>query len=278
MKNSHVSGMSLIELFLAMAIVGILLLPITKFMTGIFKGLLNMDNRYKNENMTIKSVVDIERDFKDMNEVSYCDATKLIFFMDSYRAPNYQPNGDNDGDGIPNRTDTDDDGDGFDHVRVASDFAGVPLAAARFGWKQGLDLQDDDEDGDGRRDVQCTYWYDAGAKTLNRKFHYNYNGVSTTADQVVLSGVVAFAFTPSGSFATRDPITGNPPDFIDSNVDGVLDVGEMGGFPLDTFQKTRYITTVAYTMTIRPNPARPETFVVKSSVRPFLMAVKEKYR
>lgn len=271
--------MTLIEVLVAMAIVGILLLPITHFMTGIFKGLLNMDNRYKNENLTLKSVVDIERDFKDMTEVFYCDATNLTFGMDSHRAPNYLPNDDPDGDEVPNRTDTDDDGDGFDHRRLASAFALIPSADAGVGWRQGLDLQDDDDDRDGGRDVLCTYWFDLPTKTLYRRFQYSYRGLTTTTDpQVVLSGVVAFSFTPSGSFAVRDPITGDPPDFIDTNGDGILDVGEMGGFPLDTFPKTRSVTTVAYTMTIQPNPARPETFEVKSSVRPFLMAVKEKYR
>lgn len=271
--------MTLIEVLVAMAIVGILLLPITHFMTGIFKGLLNMDNRYKNENLTLKSVVDIERDFKDMTEVFYCDATNLTFGMDSHRALNYLPNDDPDGDGVPNRTDTDDDGDGFDHRRLASAFALIPSADAAVGWRQGLDLQDDDDDRDGGRDVLCTYWFDLPTKTLYRRFQYSYRGLTTTTDpQVVLSGVVAFSFTPSGSFAVRDPITGDPPDFIDTNGDGILDVGEMGGFPLDTFPKTRSVTTVAYTMTIQPNPARPETFEVKSSVRPFLMAVKEKYQ
>lgn len=271
--------MTLVEILVALAIVGMLLLPITKFMTGIFKGLLHMDTRYKNQDYTLRSVVDIERDFKDMNEVFYCDAKTLTFSMDSHRAPSYSPTEDPDTDLIPNRVDTDDDRDGFDNVRTASTYRTLDVGVAGSGWRHGLDLQDDDDDNNGGRDVLCTYWFDPAAQALYRQFTYSYRSdTGTTVPQVVLSHVIASTFTPTGSFATRDPITGNPPDFVDTDTDGVLSVSEIGGFPLDTFKKTRYITTVAYTMTIQPNPARPETFVVKSSVKPILMGVKEKYR
>lgn len=279
------NGVTLAEVLVAAAILAAIVLPLIRFVRTMTKGFVVVESRGKGADALLKSVVDIERDFKDMNEVSFCSEAKIDFYMDSYRAPSYDGNADLDGDGIPNRLDVDDDGDGFDHVRTALDFFNLPKAIRVPGWKNGLDVEDDDDDNNGQRDVLCEYEYDSSQNVLTRRFKYGYTGSPTswTPKQVVLSHVVDFKFIPSGSPAIVDPVTQGPPSITDVDFNGIFDVDELskggsgGGFPLNGIDETRYISLVGYTLTIQPNPKRPEKYSLSSVTKPALLAVKAKY-
>lgn len=272
--------MTLAEILVAAAILGAIALPLMRFVTTMTKGFVVVESRGKGADALLKSVVDIDRDFKDMNEVVYCSETRIDFYMDSHRAPSYNGDADLDGDGIPNRVDVDDDGDGFDHVRTALDFFNLPQGMRVSGWKNGLDLEDDDDDNNGKRDVLCRYEYNSSQNVLTRRFRYGYAGSPTawTPKQVVLSHVVDFKFIPSGSPSIVDPITQSPPAITDADFNGIFDADELGGgFPLDNIDETRYITLIGYTMTIQPNPKRPEKYTLSSVIKPALISVKAKY-
>lgn len=277
--------MTLIEVIVAAAVVAVIVIPLTRFVATILKGYVMVEVRSKNEDMMIRFLVDFERDLKEMNQVVSCSATSLSFYMDSHRSPRYNGNADPDGDSIPNRTDTDDDGDGFDFNRTAWDFrnfAALNPAISSTGWRQGSDLQDDDDDQDGLRDVRCNYWYDSAQQTVFRNFVYGYGnkGVSeTTAPEVVISSVTALSFNPTGSPFIMDPNTGMAPPISDNNGNGILDASalELGIAPWDTFAKTRYITTIEYSITTKPNAKRPNTYTRRGSIKPVLLGIKVKY-
>ena len=278
-------GMTLAEILVSAAILSAIFIPLVRFITTMTKGLVTVEARGKGADVLLRSVVDIERDFKDMIEVRSCSEVKIDFYMDSHRAPSYNGNADPDADGIPNRVDVDDDGDGFDHLRTAADFFNLPSAIRTSGRKQGLDVDDDDDDNNGVRDVRCQYEFDAGKGILTRRFRYGYTGSPSgwSQKETVISSLVDFKFNPTGSPTAVDPITQSPPSITDANFDGVFDVVELseggggGGFPLDNIDETRYITLIGYSMTIQPNPKRPETYTLSSVIKPALLAVKAKY-
>jgi hypothetical protein len=76
---------------------------------------------------------------------------------------------------------------------------------------------------------------------------------------------------PDGIFDMRD---------LDGEIDvggNCLNGGNCNG-ALDLFTETRPVIQISYKWTIKPNPNRSESFSSQSSIKPPLMAVKEKYR
>jgi hypothetical protein len=275
-------GLSLVEAIIAIAVLGGLVIPAMAYLTSSLKWLLFLDNKQKSENQILSAVVELERDFKDMNQVLFCSSDRIDFFMDSYRDPAYNLAADPDSDNQLNEVDIDDDGDGLDATRtVRQFFALVGNPASQVGWRSGLDLNDDDDNNDGKRDVLCQYSYDTVTKDLRRRFKYN--GGAFTPAKVIVSNLVSFSFTPSGgSPAEIDPNTGMTVPIADADGNDVLDLNELDVVTADgilnTFKETRYVRDIRYSMTIRPNPKRPETNSISSTIRPPLMAVKEKFQ
>lgn len=269
-------------MLIAVAVLGVVLLPAISYLKSSLQWLLFLDDKQKSENMILNGVLDLERDFKDMTEVVYCSSQRIDFYMDSYRLPTYLGTNDFDGDGELNDADIDDDNDGLDARKtIAQFFTWISAPASLPGWRSGLDLQDDDDDNNGKRDVFCRYQYFPGTKDLRCRFQYN--GLPLTPWKVIVSNVVSFSFTPSGGSPTEiDPNTESPPPVHDVNGNGVLDLVELEvGTPdgiLNVFNETRYVRDIRYSMTVQPNPRRPETNSIASTIRPPLMAVKEKFQ
>lgn len=276
--------MTLIEVMMMAAVVAVLILPLMKFTTGVMKWFVTLDARHKGEEVTRIAMVDIERDLKDMNEIFLASGTFVIFGMDSHRMPTYNLNGDSDGDGIGNQFDNDDDGDGFDVSMTATRYRNLADAIRSVGWRQGLDLMDDDDNNDGFRDVLCRYEYFASSRALTRCF--NYNGMGFGPRQVVAKDVISFSFNYSGAPTFIDPNTGSPPTAQDLNGDGILSLSEIDGLPhgngngfLDTLREVRCVVRVGYRMVVQPNRNLPgNTQTSNSSIMPPLMSVKEKFR
>lgn len=229
------------------------------------------------------SLILLGRDFNAMNEVLVGKTTEIQFVLDSYRRPGYSSAADADGDGVPNGQDPDLDGDALDftaagQVKLADSLRDPPTS--RF-WRTGFNLEDDDENNDGFRDILCKYRYDSAANTLTRSFKYD--NAAWTSETVVLKNVTSFAF---GYFGSIDFTLGVPAGGVDQNGDRRVDQDELadldgvvGGPASDlvNFNETRYITGISLEFTVLPNPKINSPTRLKTDFAPPLLAIKRKY-
>lgn len=77
------------------------------------------------------------------------------------------PTADSDGDGFNNLSDPDDDADALDPRAPITRLRDLAVSISSVGWRQGFDLEDDDENQDGRRDVLCRYEYASSVSTAS---------------------------------------------------------------------------------------------------------------
>lgn len=258
---------------MAIVIIGILSVPIARYISVFLKGLVSTSAQSRGEDLILQARVDLERDFKDMNEVVLGDSVLLQFYVDSNRLPTYDPNGDNDGDTIINRLDPDDDGDGLSVLSLARDLRNIPAA----GWRAGLDNDDDDDNNDTQRDVLCEYSWTPGGREIRRRFRFN--GGAWTHYETVLPNVTNLNFSYFGSISQEGLPTG-----ADSDGNGMLDQNELesldevaDGLPLNTYGERRWVTLIRIELTVQPNPAVPQTIPMRIEIAPILMPYKRKF-
>lgn len=277
-------GMTLIEVVAMVAIVGVVIIPLSRFVSTMLKGFVRLETRFRAQEVTGKAMVQLERDLRDMNEVSTGTVTRLDFFMDRYRDPTYRGNIDDGPDGVINRLDVDDDDDGFSSAMSARTWGAFSFVFRRVFWRGGLDLEDDDDNNDGFRDVTCRYEYLPAKRTLTRSFKYN--NKAFTPPEIIAKDVSNFSFGYWGSASFIDPNTGKLTTVSDTDGDSELSQSEIEAPPngnanstMDLFNETRNIIRITYFMEIQPNKNFPySVWRTTSSVTPPLMALKEKFR
>ncbi len=261
-----------------LAVLGIVVIPTVKFMTSVLKGLVKVTPRAAETNIIREAFIVIERDINDMNEVVRGNNHDLQFYMDIHRHPDYLPQVDFDGDGIPNVRDHDLDNDALDFERTADFLRTVSTSP----WKSGFNLEDDDDNNNGKRDVLCRYFYTPATGQLRRSFKFD-GSAEWTNNTLILKNITAFDFAYFGS---TDYIEGLPVGVIDQDNNRMITENEIAGMDkvpgsaggaLSEFNERRYIMGVRIDVTVQVNPKVPAKTNLKTEFWPPLLAVKRKY-
>jgi len=267
---------------IVVVVLGVVVFPFIRFFRLATRRLVSAESKIEGNEIVRRGLVDFERDMKDMNEVITADRLRLDFYMDSVRLPSYSPEGNLDSDELPNRLDPDDDGDGWVGVFTARDFLSLDPTLTGTGWRQGLDLSDDDDDNDGKRDVICSYEFNPLRQVVERRFRFNES--DWTEPVVIFDRVESFSF----HYAARPTAPGIPIN-ADGNVsgvpDGVVDEAELdslngtkpGILPLVDFEERRFIGEISFKMTTFSRLKNEKSTDTAETVYPPLLEAKEKY-
>lgn len=280
----HGRGLTLAELVVTSFVIGLMAVVVSLFVTQTVRSLTRSSARQQGQDLVRHGMVILERDFNDMTEIRQADLTTLEFYMDSRRAPWHNSNADTDGDGLANRSDPDDDGDALEAGWFDGDGRGIlsfANAPAAVPWHAGFDLDDDDENGDGKRDVICRYRYLASSQAIVADFRYDEG--AWTEEKTILTRVTNFVFDYRGSL---DTLQGVPVGAADTNNDRLLSWDEMedldgtpgpGGTILTNFNERRYITIVSVNYRVKANPKIDVLTPIRTEMSPPLLATKRKY-
>lgn len=162
-------GWTMIELIVSVAILSLILIPIVRFFQSSMRQSVQVTLSLDSQDALRNAMREIERDFRGIVQIDVTKKDFIEFRMDSHLLPGYNPNGDPDGDGIPNIQDADTD----------EDYGTIMPAADR--WQVGFNVNDDDEFGpgmsdvvvstDGKIDVLCRYYVEDGALVRDFNFH-----------------------------------------------------------------------------------------------------------
>lgn len=271
-------GATLLELLVAMAIMAIV-------MAG-FSGLLKYSmlasgsamNQGQAQEDVRRGLSKVEEALVHMNEVLVASSTFVEFVCDRDQHPAYAREADPDGDGIPDFRDGDRDND-----------ANL-LAPATAQWRAGFNLKDDDDDGDGLRDVRRRLYLSGKTLLLDTSLNEDAWGARV---QTLLSGVSTFTLTYFGS---KGNLLGRNIDLgSDGNAatgdagegDGIITAREMdfvqapsgmgnrsGG--LDLANERRYVTEVRLYVGVDRNKDGKNDYVVETDVYPPLLPLKSR--
>lgn len=206
---SRPGGLTLVEVVITVVVLGVLAVPTAHFIASLTQGVTKASVQSAGGDRLRNAATALEHDVMEMNQINVSSPTVLEFRLDSNRLPTYNPEGDPDGDGVPNLKDPDDDND----LGTLS-----PPAQA---WRYGDDLRDDDDDNDGKIDLQVRYALVNG--TLTRDQNVNEAGWGQRLEVVADDLLVArSAFTYYGS--KNQPLGKK----IDLGNDGLPATGDAG--------------------------------------------------
>ncbi|MFH2201679.1 MAG: prepilin-type N-terminal cleavage/methylation domain-containing protein [Elusimicrobiota bacterium] len=274
MRNEN--GVTLLELMLGMAIMAIMAAAFASLLK--YSSAVTVKARLAGEAQedTRQALAKIEEALAHANEITVSSAAFVEFVCDYEKSPDYDPNGDLDGDGIPNFRDADRDADAF------------LLMPATAQWQTGFNLKDDDEDGDGAVDVRRRIYFTGGEIRMDTSVNQDAWGGRVT---VLMKEVDSFTLTYLGSKA--NPLgkaidfgaDGNPGTGDDGEGDGIITgtemdmvdapdgMGNRNGL-LDTKNERRYATTVRVALTVDRNHDGKNDYGVETDVFPALLALK----
>lgn len=272
-------GVTFVELMIGMAMLGLVITA--------FAGMLSVTARTANKVQTQTAAQEqlrqafqrAERALLHANEVRVASATFVEFACDLDQSPAYDPDGDSDGDGIPNRRDGDRDDDA------------MSLFPSTAQWRIGFNLEDDDEDGDLQVDVVRRLYLSQRALWLDTSV----NGSAWGGGRLTRLGVdiSTLTFTYWGD---KSNTLGQNLDRGDDGVAGTGDSGENDGAvsqtemdmvqapagmgnrsgTLDLANERRYITSVRVTMGADRSKEAGHDHVIETDVTPPLMALKSR--
>jgi hypothetical protein len=206
-------GFTLAEALVAMAIFTVAVLPLVDYVMGTSRHAAREAGKLESNDALRRAMSEAERDFSDTNEVTVSSETFISFRMDSSRAPGYNRNAASPADAALSRElNPDDDGD--------MDTLEPPAQVFR---RTGDDLHDDDDDNDGRVDVECRYFLLGGS--LIREFRVN---EGPWFQRVVAERLTGLKFAYRGSREERAEL-----DAGADGISGTADVGEGDGIVTD---------------------------------------------
>jgi type II secretory pathway pseudopilin PulG len=276
MRKSH--GSTMPELLVAMTIMAIV---VTAF-AGLLKYSMVATTKAMNQGQAQEDVrrglALAEEALVHANEVTVASTTFIEFICDIDQSPFYDPNGDLDGDLIPDFRDGDRDND-----------ANL-LAAATAQWQVGFNLKDDDEDGDGRVDVRRRLYLSGKSLLLDTSVNEEAWGARV---KTLMTGVSTFTLTYFGSKANN---LGKNIDLGNDGIAGTGDSGENDGIitaremdfvqapagmgnrngSLDLANERRYITETRIFIGVDRNRDGNNDYTVETDVYPPLLPVKSR--
>lgn len=272
-------GVTFVELMIGMAMLGIIVTA--------FAGLLSVTARTANKVQTQTAAQEqlrqafqrAERALVHANEVRTASSTFVEFTCDIDRAPDYDPDGDLDGDGIPNRRDGDRDDDT------------MSLFPSTAQWRIGFNLEDDDEDGDLQVDVVLRLYLSGGALWLDTSVNGSAWGGSRLTRLGVDISTLTFTYWGDKSNTLgmnldrgNDGIAGtgdageNDGAISQTEMDMVVAAAGMGNRSgtLDLANERRYITSVRIYMGADRSKEAGTDHVIETDVYPPLLALKSR--
>ncbi|MBI4679555.1 MAG: prepilin-type N-terminal cleavage/methylation domain-containing protein [Elusimicrobia bacterium] len=273
------AGVTLTELMLGVAIMGIMVAGFASLLKYVIITTTKAQTTGEAQENTRQGLMRIEEALAHASQVTVTSSTFVEFVADLDQSPSYDPNGDLDGDGIPNYRDGDRDDDANQLVPAANQ------------WRTGFNLKDDDEDSDGQTDVRqrlylsnraiyldaslnggawggsrlktlmtnvstftLTYWGNK-ANTLGRNLDRGYDGLAGTADTGENDGVIS----------SREMDMVAPP----------AGMGDRNGL-LDTANERRYVTTIRVYLGADRNRDGTTDYAVETDVYPPLLPLKSR--
>lgn len=278
MRKHSAPGFTLVELMMGMTIMTVVCLAFASLLRMVTKSTVSVQSQGWAQEETRQALVSIERALVHVNEVRVASAAFVEFVADLDHASDYNPDGDSDGDGIPNFRDADRDND-----------AGL-LYPATAQWRIGFNLLDDDEDADERVDVvrrlylsSQTLWLDTSVNeaawgTDLKKLASNVSTftLSYFGNKANSLGS-AIDLGNDGTAATSD--TGENDGIITSReMDMVLASAGMGNRSggLDLKNERRYITSIRLKMGMDRNQDGKTDYEVETDVYPPLLPLKSR--
>ena len=278
MKISNTSGVTLTELMITVAILGIITLPLTYFFANTNKGLVKTSVNLEAHEQLRQAFAHIEPVMMEANQIISANVSSMTFVADSNLSPLYLMNGDLDGDGISNIQDPDDDNDAVSSLLLP------PTAQ----WRVGYDLKDDDDDNDGKKDVRVNIYKEE--KKLYWAVSYN---EAPWIPELLLDNVTTLNFLYFGS--KREDLGRN----IDRGNDGnaaTNDAGENDGLitqreidwvlpptghgnrsgSINTANELKYIVSIYLEVGFDKNGDGQEDGILRFEFSPPLLVLKQK--
>ncbi len=230
-------GFTFVEMVISITILCILALVLGQLTLQSSKIATDADQRYKTDANLRIAMDKVETTIMNANYFELARSTEVIFRADRNTDPNFSAYADDDGDGILNLRDPDDDND--------ATLIKPPTAQ----WEIGYDLKDDDENGDSQVDMKWRIRLSTALKTLYRD--YSRNGeVWGNHEETLLTHVVS---TPTFTFyGSRDTLLCATCGTTDTNNDGIITTSEIdatanggnGNNVIDTSTETNKIVSM----------------------------------
>jgi len=248
-------GYTLTELMVGMAIMAVACAAFAGFLAGIMKSNNAVVNESEAQEQARQAMMKMEEYMLHANQFVVATSTFAQYIVDIDQSPNYDPNAVGCS-GLPNY--------------LSADMACTAnlLVGATAQWTVGYNLKNDDEDKDGKIDVEERIYYSNGGVWFDMSLDEAPWGGTYLKE--LATDVSTFTFTYWGDKAL--PVDKN----IDFNNDGVISEQEMDQAgnddgSLDTPQELGYITYVRIDMGVTMHG---ETYDAETDVYPPLLPLK----
>ncbi|MFH1619896.1 MAG: type II secretion system protein [bacterium] len=272
------AGYTLVELLIAIAILGMISAGFAAMLRYSTKATIKATNQGQAQEDVRRGLMMMEQALVHANQINVASSTLVEFVCDMDQSRFYDPNVDNDGDGIPNHRDGDRDND----VML--------LMPATAQWQVGYNLKDDDEDGDGMTDVRERIYLSGKEVLMDTSINEEPWGNRVVR---LAANISTFTLTYLGNKANQ---LGRMIDLGDDGVSGTGDTGENDGIitaremdwvqapagmgdrsgSTDTANERRYITSIRiFIGADRNNDGNPE-YTVETDVYPPLLPLKSR--
>ena len=254
-------GVTLAEMMVAMALLGLIAISFTGFLKYVLKTTVRENSQVQGQEAVRIGLESMELALVHANQITIASATMVEFITDMDQSPTWNPAA-LDPNGVP--------------FERSSDFNGSaaiiqPSSAA---WRSGFNLTNDDNDGDGQIDVKQRIYLSSGA--IWRDMSVNGAAWGGRVSRL-LAGVSTFTFTYWGNKANA---LGRS---IDTNGDGVISSSEMDCDPrsggncnvsLDLQVERNFITTIRINVGVDPNKDGKTDYSIETDVYPPLLPLK----
>lgn len=209
----HRKGVSLVELMVYVAVMSIAIVGFARYFGGFFKGAKTAEHRIQASAELRSLFSQLSDGLYAANQFAGVSASSVTIICGAEEMPSFNPDGDSDGDGVPNIRDTDDDGDAAQRFSLPADQQ----------WRVGYDLEDDDDDNDGRLDCLMSFYYVPAERAVYRSAVFNAGPPQVKRLAVNIS---SFSFAAYGS--KREDL-GRNIDLGNDGMPGTADAGEGDG-------------------------------------------------
>lgn len=261
------SALTLIELTIYVALLGIISIPLTLFFVKSLKSIYDSQRKTESQESVRVVLIEIEKDLAEANQIIASSSTALDFIVDYTKHPSYDFYADTDGDGLANIQDPDDDND--------ASLIQPPTAQ----WKIGYDLEDDDDDNDGQIDAKIRFYWDALAKKIYKDAAYNGEAWGNHIEELAVN-ITSFTFTYLG--AKRNDLG----RYVDSNNDGIISASEIDSVlpptghgnnngRLDTDVEMKYIVSIGVHLEMDKNRDGITDYKIDTEIIPPFLSLKK---
>ncbi len=229
-------GFTMTELLISMAIMSVITLVIGNLLMSVTRVTIDIDQRARTDGDLRYAMDKLETSLLNATEFQVARTTEIIFIADRITDPNYLPYADQDGDGIVNLNDPDDDNDA------------TLIQPASAQWRFNYDLKDDDDDNDNQVDMRWRIRFATGAKILYRDYSRDNEAwglhEETLLTNVVSTPVFTFFGSPNNDVVLSTITDVNGDGTISQwDIDAVTNGGN-GNFVIDTSTELGRIVTI----------------------------------